>query len=365
MKKILIYKRIYLLVLIPISALLIFIAKNSSYFAEQIFALHIYKYISQIISLVFGIFPFSVTEIIAVLLPFLFLFILIRFFIQLLNDREKRVQRVLLGALNIFCFGSLALFFFVILAGINYYRYPFSYYSELEIYDSSVDELYALNESLVQDVNSLRANAETDENGVFKLTTNVYELADMADDAMEHLAEEYPVLGGKYASPKPVYLSYLMSYSEIAGIFMPYTMEANVNTAFTDYFIPATMLHELAHLRGFMREDEANYIAYLAGMISGNDEIAYSSAMLALTIAGNALYDQSIDLYFQIRDQYSEGVLRDIMAKKAYLQNYDNRVISTLSHKINDTYLKANSQTDGVKSYGRMVDLLLAKYRKE
>ncbi|MGI6316524.1 MAG: DUF3810 family protein [Christensenellales bacterium] len=29
----------------------------------------------------------------------------------------------------------------------------------------------------------------------------------------------------------------------------------------------------------------------------------------------------------------------------------------------NDTYLKANQQTDGTKSYGRMVDLLLAAYR--
>ena len=30
---------------------------------------------------------------------------------------------------------------------------------------------------------------------------------------------------------------------------------------------------------------------------------------------------------------------------------------------VNDTYLKANGQTDGVRSYGRMVDLLLAYYR--
>ena len=30
---------------------------------------------------------------------------------------------------------------------------------------------------------------------------------------------------------------------------------------------------------------------------------------------------------------------------------------------LNDTYLKAHSQTDGVKSYGRMVDLMLVYYR--
>ena len=30
-----------------------------------------------------------------------------------------------------------------------------------------------------------------------------------------------------------------------------------------------------------------------------------------------------------------------------------------------DTFLKANGQTDGTKSYGRMVDLLLAEYRSQ
>ncbi|HPW41948.1 MAG TPA: DUF3810 family protein, partial [Bacillota bacterium] len=30
----------------------------------------------------------------------------------------------------------------------------------------------------------------------------------------------------------------------------------------------------------------------------------------------------------------------------------------------NDKYLKANNQKDGVKSYGRMVDLLIAEHRK-
>lgn len=36
-----------------------------------------------------------------------------------------------------------------------------------------------------------------------------------------------------------------------------------------------------------------------------------------------------------------------------------------LSDAVNDTYLKANNLTDGVHSYGRMVDLLLAEARAE
>ena len=114
-----------------------------------------------------------------------------------------------------------------------------------------------------------------------------------------------------------------------------------------------------------MREDEANFIAYLAGMNSDNLEIMYSSTMLALIISGNVLYGQDVDLYFELSDIYSDGINKDIRAQTEYWSKYEDTVISTVSTKINDTYLKANAQADGVKSYGRMVDLLLAKYRAD
>jgi len=37
--------------------------------------------------------------------------------------------------------------------------------------------------------------------------------------------------------------------------------------------------------------------------------------------------------------------------------------VSEVANQINDTYLKVNGQSDGVKSYDRMVDLLVS-YRK-
>ena len=33
--------------------------------------------------------------------------------------------------------------------------------------------------------------------------------------------------------------------------------------------------------------------------------------------------------------------------------------------QLNDAYLKANGQTEGVRSYGRMVDLLIAQMQQE
>lgn len=366
MKKIFQYKRIYLLALAPISLILIILARKSSYFAEQIYARHIYKWLSQIISTITGLFPFSLAEILLLLSLVLFPILLIRFIGKLIKNREHRRRRIFLGSLNILCLFSLTIFLFTILGGLNYYRHPFSQYSGLDIRESSVEELFMLTESLTLQANQLREQIpKTDDEGVFQLSMSTYKLAEIAKDAFNKLAEDYPILKGKYGRPKPILLSSLLTRTEITGIFIPFTMEANVNVHVSDYSIPATMLHEMAHLRGVMREDEANFISYIAGMKSDNVEMQYSSTMLALISSSNALYDQDVDLYFKIRDLYGDGVRKDIKANSEFWAKYDDTVISTISNKINDTYLKANAQADGVKSYGRMVDLLLALYREE
>lgn len=344
---------------------MILLARQSNGFAE-FYALHIYKWISQFVSLISGIVPLSLIELIIIILPILLIVLLVRFIIRIVSDKDNRKEHILKCIINIFCTISVLLFSFTLLGGLNYHRYPFSYYSNLEVKESSVKELHGMTSELANQVNELRSQiSNEDENGVFKLSMSKFKLAKEANKAMIKLSEEYPVLGGRYGSPKPILLSPLMSYTEITGVFMPFTMEANVNVHISDYFIPATMLHELAHQRGFMREDEANFISYLAGINSDNIEIKYSSAMLALVISGNALYGQDVDLYFDVRNTYSEEVKKDIRANTEYWAKYEDTVVSTVSNKINDTYLKANAQTDGVKSYGRMVDLLLAKYRAE
>ncbi len=364
MKRLLKLKRVYLIILTPISLILILLARKSNFFAEQVYALRIYKWLSQFISLITGILPISLAEISVIALPVIIFIILSRFIYRILKDKEERKMHFARAVINVLAAGSVLLFSFTLLGGLNYYRYPFSYYSNLEIKESSLEELYGLTKYLAEQANDLRSKIPMeDENGIFKLSVSKYELARKADQAMRSLSEKYPVLSGRYGPPKPLFLSALMSYTETTGIFIPFTVEANVNVDIPDYSIPFTMLHELAHQRGFMREDEANFIAYLAGVGSENIELMYSSVMHALITAGNALYGQNKEMYFEIRNMFAEGVIKDLRANNEYWAKYEDTVVSTVSNKINDTYLKANAQADGVKSYGRMLDLLLAMYR--
>ena len=56
--------------------------------------------------------------------------------------------------------------------------------------------------------------------------------------------------------------------------------------------------------------------------------------------------------------------MRDLLDHNAYWDTYRG-AISEVSDKVNDMYLKANAQEAGTKSYGRMVDLLLAWNREQ
>ena len=363
MKELIHLKRKWLLLLAPLGLILITMAKQNADFVERVFSLGIYRVLSIGISYVTSLVPVSLSEIIVILLPFVFLLSIGITIARIIKKRGKRRLIALNYVMNLLCFLSVMYFGYVLLCGLNYYRYPFSYYSKLEIKESSVEELYALCSDLADLAKDLRQQVPTtDEVGNFKLSISNYEAGKIAREAMNELGEVYPVFAGWHAKPKPIIFSKVMSMGETTGIFIPYTMEANVNVHIPDYSIPSTMCHELSHLRGFMREDEANFISFLACMYSDHVEFQYSGVLEALILAGNALYRQDVEKYRELRNNYGPDVDGDLIANSYYWKEFEDTVISTVATQVNDTYLKANNQTDGVQSYGRMVDLLLAWY---
>lgn len=379
MKQLIKRKRNLLLLLIPFGLLLNEWAKKNAEVAEKVFATGIYKVLSQCMGAFTGWLPFSLMELVIIAGPLFLLFYIIRQIVRAVRlapepyekPEKKRFFILMTMVENLLCLAAVIFFAYVLLCGVNYHRYPVAYHFNLSVEESSMEELAGLFTELADTASTLRTQLTTeDENGVYELPFSKRELGQEAKKAYEALAEEYPVFGGKYPAPKPVFFSRLMSYTEITGVFTPWTMEANVNVDISPYSIGSTMCHELAHLRGFMREDEANYISYRACMASDSLDLQYSGTMLALIHTGNALYRQNADTYFDLyREHISAAVSRDLTANNEYWEQFEKPVIGDttageIMEKVNDTYLKANDQTDGTRSYGRVVDLLLAEYRE-
>jgi hypothetical protein len=180
---------------------------------------------------------------------------------------------------------------------------------------------------------------------------------------MENLAKTYPVLDVYYPRPKPVAGSrFWLSTGLITGVYSPFTLEANFNSDAPESDRPHTICHELSHLTGFMREDEANFIAYLACRESDNPDFAYSGCLSAITHLVNAYYKSvDSDTYSAMYQSLPEQVRRDFAAENAYWEPFRDTPRREIAEKANDTYLKVNGESDGVMSYGRCVDLIIAE----
>ncbi|MBP3927761.1 MAG: DUF3810 domain-containing protein [Clostridium sp.] len=167
--------------------------------------------------------------------------------------------------------------------------------------------------------------------------------------------------GSIHPRPKPLLVSWILSVQQLSGIYSPFTVEANYNQEMTAYNIPHTICHELSHLRGFMREDEANFIGFLACIGSEDAEYRYSGYLSGWIYAGNALAKVDFDAYAACLDRLREEVLLDLRENSIFWGRYESK-ISEAAETVNNTYLKANNQKYGVRSYGRVVDLMLSWY---
>ena len=362
MKKIICYKRLWLLLFAPAAFLLSYIASRTPAFAEW-YAVTIYPALSKSGNLVTSFVPFSIAELLIMLFIIGTAVYLIVCVIKIRKGRGSRGKYLFLSLITPVCLASVLYFVFMLDCGINYSRYTFAQTSGLEVRPSSKTELTALCNALGDKVNALRKEVKVNEKSVMKLKSeNIYETAKEAQAAFNKVHQQYPLLLAGYGQPKPVIGSRLMSWCNITGVFFPFTFEANVNVDVPQYSIPATMCHELSHLRGYMREDEANFIGYLACENSDTPDFQYSGNMLAFIYTYNALSDADSGAAGKVYAKLSDGVKRELADDYAYWEQFKGPVAVAAS-AVNDSYLKANKQEDGVKSYGRMVDLLLAEYR--
>jgi hypothetical protein len=352
---------ILLSVSLATSTLLRLLINYSEPFPEW-YATTIYPIYINTISRLLSPFPYSVSEILLIIL-ITYLLLQLIFGVHGVIRRKKKVMfptAICTFLLRIFTLISILFTVYTLTCGINYHRTAFSNYLGFKTETSSTEELKSLCLRLVKMCNNYSSQIPIDKNGLCILPENANEIA---VKSMRRLGTTYKTLAGYYPNPKPLLFSEFMSYQFLTGIYSPFTVEANYNNHMPASNIPQTMCHELSHLRGFMREDEAEFISYLACIGSDNVVFKYSGSLTALSYCMNALYrDAGATAYKEIYNNLSSQVKTQLQYDYQYWDKYRG-TIADIQDKVNDTYLKANSQTDGVKSYGRMIDLLLAYYK--
>ncbi len=335
-----------------------FLAAQNPIWVERLYARLLYPPIGRMLSRFTSLVPISLAEL-TVVAAIVALFLGVLYFVW----RGWRQPGKLVGRLRwVLAFSLFAYAAFILLWGLNYYRQPLASILGLEVEAASPDELVELCSELLQRTNELRQLQEEDEYQVMRLPGGKWRALGRASLGYRELAKELPQVDGHFGPPKGVRLSKWWSFTGTAGMYFPFTGEANVNMAMPDVNIPAVACHEMAHQRGFAREDEANYLAYLACINHPDVEFQYSGLFMALSQVMRALQRVDAEAFAALRAQYDPGLLRDLEANRDFWQAYSGP-IEELSERMNDAYLKSNRQADGVQSYGRMVDLLIAARR--
>ncbi len=345
------------LIIFLLSAVLLLVSTLIPETAEW-YSSTVYRPAAEAISSVTGRVPFSLAEIGLYLLILAFLFSVMFTVRRIVN--AKAFRRHLLSWLSGLCLAAALLaFFFMLGGGINYHRVSFAEKAGIVAEPCTVEDLARICSWLTEEVNKRSGQVARDENNVMTLTRP--EGPDAAN-AMESLGDTFPALSGSYPVPKKVLCSQILSRLSLTGIFSAFTIEANYNGDMTAYNIPFTVCHELSHLRGFMQEEEANFIAFLACIQSDETDFQYSGYLSAWIYCMNALYDADHDAWSAIRAQLSSLAEADLTANREFWARYDG-VLSEVSSNVNDTYLKINGQQDGVKSYSKMVELTVAYFK--
>lgn len=342
--------------------LLLFIARTNLGFAD-FYGTAIYPFWVNTLGRFSNFFPFSLVGLLLCLILLLSIFGILNIWnkkIYFQNDAPKN------GAKNILLFAASLFTLFILTCGINYNRKSFADSYHLRTTSYTVDNLTSVCQLLTDDINTYAAQVSRNESGVMTLDNSIKsDFNNSAISSMKNLGHTYPLLNGYYPNPKPVWPSWILSIQSLSGIYSPFTVEANYNNDMSDYNIPFTACHELSHLRGFMQEEEANFIAYLACSHSDNPNFEYSGALLGWIYCTNELELYDNDAYQQLYASLNASVIEDLKSNSEFWTSYEG-TLSDTAEKINDTYLKANQQSDGIKSYDRVVDLIVAyKSRSE
>ena len=382
------------------------LAARSSAFANA-YSHYVYRVLSLGLGSVTGLLPFSVVELLlyATILFVLFDFVkqlrrAIRAFTECLHPASAAQPRAggvsqtfppqadaarpaqLLAAArplrrflgHLFLILSTLLVLYVFLCGINYHRTSFSQEAGLSVtldehgtvYDEA--DLIALCDYLVTEINATEAQLDVPFIGQTMETPKasaawLWHAGRTGQRAMEKLGQRYSRLSGHYPFPKPILNTWLLSVQQTTGIYSPFTVEANYNRDIAYYDIPFTICHELSHLRGYMQEEEANFIGVLATIGADDLYFNYSGYVSAWVYAGNALARIDSSAFATLYGRINARTRQDMLYNNAYWKQFEGKPAEA-HEQLNDAYLKIQGQATGVRSYGHVTDLMLEYFAK-
>ena len=346
----------FIVFITSIFSLICYILVLTSVKFADFFNLYLTFPVRKILAQASSIVPFSITETLLFASPLLITIVFIRG-IKNAKISLKDTIRFFTKLLSVVLFVFIT---FVWTYSSGFHNSTIDKKLGLETKELSAEELYDASLIIIDNLNALSKEIIYDNTGASVMPYGYYTLSAKICDAYDTYEENYGAIINFNSIVKPIILSRPMTYTHISGIYTFYTGESNINTNYPDFVVASSATHEMAHQRGVARENECNFIAFVVMTESNDNFLKYSAYLDVYSNITGALYSADKDLYLKAVSTLDEKVRGDLESYSRFFDKYRDSVASEVTGNLNDSYLQANGQKDGTKSYGMIVDLTVA-----
>ena len=320
-----------------------------------------YPYVTRwgqrILSGISSIFPFTLWQVLAVLLVMLLFFTL-----GLVIWKKRSLVRWLGWVLAVVSLGWCA---HVGIYGLNFYA---SALSEDIRMDKVQLQQADLENALIyfrDQANTLAETLPRDAGGNL-LYDDFDTLAQMAANGYRTLTlEGYSVFSGSWLPPKKLSWAWAYNAMGICGVSMALTGEASVNPEIPNMSIPFVMCHEMSHRMCIALEDDANFAAFLACQANDDAQFQYSAYYMAYRYCYNALAKADPAALQQIHNGVNDLFRRDLKFYDAFFAKEKNQTATNVANTANNAYIQASGDKNGTASYGMVATQLTTWYLRQ
>jgi len=334
--------------LIVVAALAAAVLPIDSAFVERWYSTLIYPMIQAVFTPVSNLVPFAVFDVLTVGAVVLLILAVV---VAVSRARERRrLQPIRDLVCSIAACAAAAYLIFLGAWGLNYRRLPMEQRLVLNRPAPSNEQVMELGFEAIRRMNGLYADAHR--TGWEPDPRYDRSLLDAYGFVQQNLTGLDTAVPGRLKSS--IYGAYFR-WTTVDGMIDPFALEVLANPDLLPFERTFVAAHEWAHLAGFADEADANLVAWLTCVRAG--VAAQYSGWLSLywQIGSEVAEDDRRRLW----DAVADGPRRDVQAIGDRLQRGQLPFLRNASWRVYDKYLRANRVEEGIRSYGKVVTLIL------
>ena len=334
--------------------LLMFIAGYPD-LVERYYSDGFYRAVCFIFHPILNLFPFSVGDIIYILIIGYLVYAAIKL-LRLLTRKKWRTAGIF--TLGLIIGTQLFSLCFYLFWGMNYYRPSAAERFNLPDSGYTTADLKSVTAMLIDSANRCRSRVT-----VADMQQGNKVIYATAVDAVLTLSSTSNDFRTFKPHIKPSLLTPLMNYMGTSGYYNPFTTEAQMDYDLPVFIRPFVACHEMTHQMGFGPEDEANFGGFIAGTQSKDRLLRYSAYYVGVQEFMFALRRQDSLARKELKKNISPDVLSDFKTERQFWLSYESK-LGVLSSIFYDDFLKANNQPQGLNTYNQMVRLVMGWYKR-